>query len=315
MCQNKVQFQKGISLSEFFERYGTEKQCGKALERLKWPKGFVCERCGHDEYCFIKTRRYYQCGSCGYQTSLIRGTLFHSTNLPLTKWFLAIYLISQSKNGIAALELKRQVGISYKTAWSMKQKIVQVMANQEAGTRLSGIVELDDSYLGGKRKKGKRGRGAEGKLPFLAAVETDLDNKPVKMVLSVVDGFKKQTVDLWSKAHLAGGSLVITDGLACFQEAAFQGCLHLPQVPKKGRKTTDLECFKWVNTVLGNLKSSLRGTYKSNKWKYAQRYLSEFQYRFNRRFDLRGMVDDLLQAVVTAKPIGEKVLRWTVNRN
>ena len=314
MSQNKVQFQKGISLPAFFKQYGTEPQCVKALEKLKWPNGFHCERCGYHKHSFIKTRMYYQCTACKHQTSLTRGTLFHSTKLPLTKWFLAIYLISQCKNGISALELKRQIGVSYKTAWTIKHKITQVMSDQEAKTTLSGIVEIDDAYLGGKRK-GKRGRGAGGKLPFLAAVETDLDNKPIKMVLSVVDGFNKRAIEHWSKARLQSGSLVISDGLACFQSIDLSGYFHWPQKPGVGQKTTDLACFKWVNTVLGNLKNSIKGTYKSSKRKYAQRYLSEFQYRFNRRFDLKAMVDHLLESLFLSKPIGVKALRWAVNCN
>ena len=314
MCQNKVQFQKGISLPDFIKQYGTESRCVKALEQLKWPNGFQCERCGNHKYNFIKSRAYYQCADCKHQTSLIRGTLFHSTKLPLTKWFLSIYLITQSKNGISALELKRQIGVSYKTAWSVKHKITQVMTDQEAKTILSGIIEIDDAYLGGKRK-GKRGRGAEGKMPFLAAVETDLNNKPMKMVLSVVDGFNKRSIEYWSKTHLQSGSFVVSDGLACFKSIKFSNCLHWSQKPGEGQKTTDLACFKWVNTVLGNLKNSIKGTYKSNKQKYVQRYLSEFQYRFNRRFDLKGMIDDLLKSLFFSKPIKVKTLRLDVNCN
>ncbi len=305
MSQNKVQFQKGFSLPHFIDKYGCETKCLQAIEKTKWPFGFICEKCGHDKYSYIKTRKYYQCKKCQYQTSLIRGTLFHSTNLPLTKWFLAIYFITQCKNSISALELMRNIGVSYNTAWSIKQKIAQVMTDQESKTMLSGIIEIDDAYLGGKRK-GKRGRGADGKLPFLAAVETDLNNKPMKMVLSVVDGFNNKSLEYWSKTHLQSGSFVISDGLACFKSIELSSCIHWSQKPGLGQKTTDLACFKWVNTVLGNLKNSIKGTYKSTKRKYAQRYLSEFQYRFNHRFDLKGMIVDLIASVIQSVPLNHK---------
>ena len=131
MCKNKIQFQSGYSLVELFRDYGTEEQCAEALFNLRWPDGFQCPDCGCDRYCVIKTRRLYQCNQCHRQTSLTSGTIFEQTKLPLTTWFLAIHLITQAKTGLSALSLKRQLGVSYNTAWSMKHKIMQVMKERD----------------------------------------------------------------------------------------------------------------------------------------------------------------------------------------
>ncbi len=117
MCKNKVQFQVGYSLIQLFQDYGTEEQCQESLFKLLWPTGFNCPEGGCHQYCLLKTRTLYQCHKCHHQTSLTSGTIFEQTKLPLTKWFLAIYLITQSKSGLSALGLKREIGVSYNTAW------------------------------------------------------------------------------------------------------------------------------------------------------------------------------------------------------
>ena len=119
MAKNRVQFQKGLSLSEFFAVYGSEAQCAETLFKWRWPQGFVCPECGHAEGdTTIQTRGLLQCKHCRHQTSLTAGTVFAYSKLPRTTWFLALYLLTQQKNAISALELKRQLGVSYATAWS-----------------------------------------------------------------------------------------------------------------------------------------------------------------------------------------------------
>ena len=116
MAKNIIQFQKGLSLPKFLEKYGTEEQCYSALFHLRWPDGFVCPECGNKTYCEIKSRKAYQCHRCHQQTSLTSGTIFAATKVPLTKWFLAIYLLTQRKTSVSALQLKRGIGVSYNTA-------------------------------------------------------------------------------------------------------------------------------------------------------------------------------------------------------
>lgn len=174
MNKNKVQFQKGLSLPEFLKDYGTEEQCFKALINLRWPEGFVCRKCQCKAYYRLKNRKFlFQCNACRSQTSITAGTIYHSTKLPLTKWFLATYLMTQSKSGISQLEFARQLGVSASTGRMVYHKLAQVMMERDSQKPLSENIEMDDAYWGGK-KKGKRGRGSENKTPFVAAVEKNM---------------------------------------------------------------------------------------------------------------------------------------------
>ena len=131
MAKNKIQFQQGFSLQEFFSQYGTEQQCSQALIQWRWPQGFSCPVCGHDKYCVLNTRLLFQCNRCRAQTSVTAGSIFDSTKLPLTTWFLGIYHITQSKISVSALSLKRTIGVSYNTALLMKHKIQQAMKERD----------------------------------------------------------------------------------------------------------------------------------------------------------------------------------------
>lgn len=182
MAINQVQFQAGLSIREFLSQYGTEEQCESALAKSRWPKGWRCARCSCSRSLPTrngKGRALWECFLCGYQSSSIVGTVFEHTKLPLTIWFLGMYLITQSKNAVSALELRRQLGVSYKSAWLMKHKILQTMMLREEPRRLSGRVEIDDAYLGGERSGSiNGGRGAFNKSAFVAAVQTTDDGKP-----------------------------------------------------------------------------------------------------------------------------------------
>jgi transposase-like protein len=210
------------------------------------------------------------------------------------------------------MKLHRDLGISYNAAWLMKHKLMQVMMERDDSRKLSGLIELDDAYLGGERTGGKRGRGAVGKTPFVAAVETTADRNPVRVKLSIVKGFRSSEIKLWSKRHLSAGSTVISDGLACFNAVAESGCIHDKIVCGGGRASVEEPEFYWVNTILGNLKSSLRSTYHAVRPRYAQRYLSEFQYRFNRRFDLPALIPRLGYAALRTPPMPANLLKLSL---
>lgn len=311
MPMNRVQFQPGLSLPEFTKLYGTESQCEAALVQSRWPTGFCCPACGHGGHCLLpsRPRMTFQCNACHRQTSLIAGTLFQGSNLPLTTWFLAIYLVSQAKTGLSALALKRHLGVSYPTAWLIHHKLMQAMAEREDRYRLSGAVQMDDAYLGGERSGGKAGRGSENKVPFVAAVSMDDEGHPVRIKLTPVTGFTTEAVTTWSKGHLSAGCTVLSDGLACFGGVSAAGCFHVPLVVG-GRKPDELPEFRWVNTVLGNVKTSLSGAYHAFDFsKYARRYLGTIAYRFNRRFQLKTLPERLLAAAVTTGPRPEAWLR------
>lgn len=188
MSKNKVQFQKGISIHRVMSMYGTEEQCHKRLFNMRWPAGFCCPQCGHDKYCQLKSRPLYQCNQCHRQTSLTAGTLFSGSKLPLTVWFLAIYLLTQEKNGISALELSRQLGVSYNAAWRLKHKLMQAMKERDDEIPLTGFIQLDDAYWGGVRR-GTPGRGAKEKRPFVAAVSLNEQGHPIHMQFSAFEVF------------------------------------------------------------------------------------------------------------------------------
>ena len=309
MAKNQVQFQKGLSLTAFLGEYGTEEQCHNALHRWRWPNGFVCPQCAHTGCCEITSRQLYQCSRCHHQTSVTAGTIFEATKLPLTTWFLGMYLLTQSKNGISALELRRQLGITYNAAWRMKHKLMQVMKERDDSRPLTGIVQLDDAYWGGERRGGKRGRGAPAKVPFVAAVSTNEQGHPIAMRLSKVDGFRKGEVTRWARKHLHASCVVVSDGLRCFNGVQDAVCAHEAIVTGGGPASVTLEAFTWVNTMIGNVKNSIHGSYHAINEKHLPRYLAEFCYRFNRRFKLEEMIPRLGYVAVRTPPMPAKLLK------
>jgi hypothetical protein len=311
MAMNRIQFQPGLSLPEFLKLFGSEELCAQALESTRWPDGFHCPKCGGDAHCVLHHghHKVFQCNACRHQTSLIAGTLFQGTKLPLKTWFLAIYLVSQAKTGLSALALKRQLGVSYPTAWLVQHKLMQAMTEREARYTLSGKVQVDDAYLGGERVGGKVGRGSENKVPFVAAVSLTDETHPLRIKLGVVAGFKRTAIAQWARESLAVGSTVYSDGLACFNAVTKAGCTHQSTVVA-GRKPKDVPELQWINTVLGNLKTSLSGSYHSFGFaKYAKQYLGAFAYRFNRRFDLKTLTQRLLVAAAQCAPHSQQSIR------
>src|SRR6516165_6258388 len=194
MARNKVQFQKGLSEAQFAVLYGTEDQCREVVMRWRWPSGFVCPVCAGEHHSFVKTRALYQCTACRRQTSVIAGTIFAATKVPLCTWFRAMYHLTQSKGGISSIELGRRLGVTQTTAWKIKHKLMQAMMERDATKRLTGRIEIDDAYLGGERNGGKRGRGSPGKTPIVAAVETTPERKPIRLKLRRVKGFRRAEI-------------------------------------------------------------------------------------------------------------------------
>jgi len=236
MPMNAVQFQPGLSLPEFLIRYGTEAKCRRALFRTRWPNGYRCPRCA----CRTRSRfdrggqTYYQCRHCRHQATLVSGTLFEATKLPLTTWFLGLYLLTSTKTNLAALELKRHLGVSYRTAWRLKHKVMQAMAEREETRQLSGFVQIDDAYLGGERNGGKGGRGSENKQAFLAAVEVGADSEhPRHVVFEPVRHFDNTAIQDWSARRLAPQTTVYSDGLWAFRR--FGGCRPCSPPESHGR--------------------------------------------------------------------------------
>jgi len=213
MARNKVQFQKGLSEAQFAVLYGTEDQCREAVMRWRWPSGFVCPVCAGQHHSFVKTRALYQCTACRRQTSVIAGTIFAATKVPLCTWFRAMYHLTQSKGGISSIELGRRLGVTQTTAWKIKHKLMQVMMERDATKRLTGRIEIDDAYLGGERNGGKRGRGSPGKTPIVASVETTPEGKPIRLKLRRVKGFRRAEIATLARRNFHLASTVVSDRL------------------------------------------------------------------------------------------------------
>ncbi len=305
MGMNRVQMQAGLSMPEFLKQYGTEAQCEAAVIGMRWPEGFRCPTCSDDRYATVRAgrRQLWQCHRCRHQTSLIAGTIFEATKLPLTKWFLAIYLVTQSKNAISALSLRRQIGVSYPTAWLVKHKLMDVMAEVEDDRQLDGRIELDDAVLGGERP-GHRGISGPNKVSFMAAVSTTDDGRPRYVKLTPLPNVSTASVGAWSDRALADTSKVVSDGLPAIRKAmADYRIEHTPIVTGSGRAAAKHPTFRWVNTVIGNAKRAISGTYHAFGFvKYARAYLAEFAFRFNHRFDLSRITLALIRACANAVP-------------
>lgn len=287
-----------ISLIEWQKSYGTEKACAATLAKYRWPQGFICPKCGNDSSWYITTRRVYQCSRCQHQVSVTAGTLFHSTNLPLVKWFWAIYLMASDKGGISALRLSKHIGVSWPTARNMLKKIRTAMAHRDSIYRLfDELIELDDTYVGGK-KPGKRGRGAKGKKPILVAVEHK--GKTAGFVaMKAVEAVSGKEIKHFLERHLNNGQKIRTDALP-----AMNIVKESHQHDKK--VTPSEETSSWlplVHIVIGNMKTFLNGTFHGVTHRYLQEYLDEFCYRFNRRFWESELPHRLLNACLSHAPV------------
>ena len=302
MARNKVQFQRGLSDVEFERLYGTEQKCRDALFSWRWPEGFECPVCGGRAHCELEKRALWQCNACHAQTSLTAGTIFAGTKLDLMVWFRAMFHMTQTKQGISALELSRRIDVTYNTAWKLHHKLRQVMLERDRAKPLGGRVEMDDAYLGGERNGGKRGRGSPGKVPFVVAVETR-EGKAHRVKLRRVRRFTRKVVGKAVRRIVAPASVVVTDGLGCFNGVADAGCQHQSIITGSGRKAARHPAFRVLNTVLANIKNAITATFRSTSCKHAPRRLAEFEYRFNRRYDLPAMIPRLAWAALRTPPM------------
>ena len=287
-----------ISLLEWQKRYGTEKACAAAIAKFRWPDGFICPKCGHNASWYITTRKVYQCTKCRHQVSVTSGTLFHSTNLPLVKWFWAIYLVASDKRGISALRLSKQIGVSWPPARNVLKKIRTAMVHRDSIYRLfDHLTELDDTYIGGKRP-GKRGRGAEGKKSVIVAVE-NRGKYAGFAAMKAVENISGQSIKSFLERHLTKGQQVRTDALPAMNIIK-QEHQHQKKVTPPEEASTWLPL---VHIIIGNLKTFLNGTFHGVSHKYLQEYLDEFCYRFNRRFWEFELPHRLLNACLSHVPV------------
>jgi transposase-like protein len=279
--------EKVLSLYDFLNRFPSEEDCFHYLVQKRWPEGFRCPVCGNSSAYFIEKHRRFQCTACRRQTSVTAGTVFHRLRQPLLTLFWAVYLIATSKKGMSAMELQRKLAIkSYQTAWLLFHKIRSAMASSQMFP-LTGDVEADETYIGGRRP-GKRGRGAEDKIPVAAVVETN-GKTMGRAYLETLERVTADNLTSFLSRNLSPGVKVTTDGFLAygFLSSYFR---HVPHTSQ----SNDDDVLPKVHILIANLKMWLRGTYNCLPSKHLQRYLDEFIFRFNRRWKLDNIFDKLL---------------------
>src|SRR3954447_13593357 len=291
MPRNRVQHQKGLSDDAFEQLYPNEEACRKAWLAWRWPEGFKCPRCAGSTYCEIRGRQLLQCRQCRHQTSLIAGTVLQGTKLPMRVWFRAMHLLAQGKKGLSNIELGRRLGISTNAAWRIQHKLMQAMIERDRRYKMGAAgprIEIDDAYIGGERTGEGSGRGRRGHTPFIIAVETSTNGRPLYARLQVVRGFQTgETKRLC--ARIAAGTTIVSDGGQWFRCIAEQpGIIHQRHITGSGRASARHPAFRWANTLLANIKNSVLATHRAVEAKHLPRYLGAFAWRFNRRWLLLG---------------------------
>ena len=291
-----------INLISLIERFRSEDACRAYLEELRWPNGIACSRCGSSSVSRIAARDQYDCNACRYQFSVTAGTIFHDSHLPLWKWFLTTYMMTESHKGVSANQIKRTIGVSYKTAWYLCHRIRAAMA-ELAPTPLTGIVEADETYLGGKSKnmhKSRRaaqitGRGAAGKTAVLGIIQ-----RGGKVYLKVAANTDRATLHTFIREHLAPDAKAIyTDESSVYIGIADENTRH---------ETVNHSQEEWVRgdvhtnnaeNVWSLLDRSIMGAFHHVSTKHLDRYLDELEWRFNNRDNLY-LFRDTMRVLVTS---------------
>ena len=293
------------TLGEFEARFATDESCRDYLFRLRWPDGFVCPRCGHARAWPTGTGRW-ECGACGYQASVTAGTIFQDTRRPLKMWFRAIWWVTSQKTGASALGLQQALGLgSYKTAWTWLQKLRRAMV-RPGRDRLSGRVEVDESFLGGL-EEGHRGRSLLNKTLIVVAAEED-GRKIGRIRMRRIPDASAESLQPFVRDNVEARSVVHTDGWAGYRGLSACGYAHEVTIRGK-RKQAASELLPRVHRVISLLKRWLMGTHQGAvSHDYLDYYLDEFTFRFNRRTSrFRGQLFmRLLETAVQIEPLPYK---------
>jgi transposase len=279
----------------FHAEYPDDAACLERVFQSRFSNGVQCEACGlKDSFHRVPNRKFYAC-SCGFQISPTAGTIFHKSPTPLKTWFFAMFLMSASKNGVAALELQRQIGVTYKCAWRMCHQIRELMG--EELPLFTGTVEVDETYVGGKRQ-GKRGRGAEGKTIVVAALERGGGVAPF-----VVSQANAETAEnLLAITTDKEAAKINTDEYGAYHGLKAAGYNHdtvnhsQEQWTKGDVHTQNIEGF-W-----SQMKRSIDGTHHHVSKKHLQAYADEYAFRFNRRRSETPMFSHLVSQLAE-KPV------------
>lgn len=295
-----------LTLPQFVRRFNSEESCLQAVFSARWPRGFVCPRCQHNGGYRLPGRRTIQCYSCRRQSSITSGTLFHRSHLPLTIWFLLIYLIANDKGGASTMRLSKQLGLHYTTAWFAVQKIRFAMATREENLKLAGYIELDEAFFGGKSRNKRTRNGpkppAEKKRQVLVMVESE-GRQAGNLVMKVVRDATYNTVRSVIETKVEQGphgQWFRSDAWQAHGAAtAFGHKIEMTHIPNH-LQDSELPC---MSLAIAHAKRFLLGTFHQFCKKHLQRYLDEFCYRWNRRHLATQLASRLIHACALSPAI------------
>ena len=276
---------------DFQKQFPDDEACLEHIMRANYGgTELTCPKCDEFGKFYRMTKeRGYVCQHCGHHLHPTAGTFMHRTRLPLHKWFFAMYLFSTSRHGVAAKELERQLGVTYPTAWRMAHEIRKHMADTDGEWPLGGEIEADETYVGGKRSGGKRGRGAPGKAIVFGMLERGGD-----VMAKVVPDVRKRTLLplIWN--HVERGSTVHTDELGTYRGVRRIGYRHETVNHGAGEYVRDGSHVNSIEGFWARLKLSIRGTHVHVSAKHLSKYVKEFEYRYNRRNRTESMFAELV---------------------
>jgi transposase-like protein/ribosomal protein L37AE/L43A len=298
------------TLIEFESRFSTEEGCRQYLIQLRWPEGFQCPRCGGKEYWQIR-EMLFQCTKCSHQTSATAGTIFQDTHLPLKIWFRAMWWVTGQKDGASALGLKRVLGCSYKTAWMLLHKFRRAMV-RPGRERLSGNIEVDETYLGGL-EEGLRGRQIEDKS--LIAIAAQFKGKRIGRIrMKRVSDASAESLQGFIQESADAGSTIHTDGWLGYENLERKGYSHNVVILSRNRKSPS-DLLPRVHRIASLLKRWLMSTHQGAiSREHLDYYLDEYVFRFNRRTsEYRGkLFYRLVQQAAQISPVTFRGIRQNV---
>jgi transposase-like protein len=289
---------RDMDLLKLIEQFSCEDNCREALMHLRWPKGVVCLRCGHDKVSPVNDRKVFDCNSCHYQFSVTVGTTFHDSHLSLTKWFLITYLMTESKKGLSAAQVYRMLGKkSYKTAWYLCQRIRAAMKDAQPEL-LGGTAEIDETYVGGKT----HGKGAYGRSLKAKEVVIGIKQRGGQLRFFHAEDCKSGTLAKYIKENVREDvEVVMTDDFAAYPKAMIAAGIH-----GKKHKTINHTAGVYVDgdittngieSAFSLLKRGIIGSWHKISAKHLQAYLDEMTFRFDNRNNPYLFRDTMLKLI------------------
>lgn len=301
------------SLAQFQQAFSDEASCAAFMFKRRWPDGFVCPACGTNRFAALKSRpRLFECLDCGRQTSITAGTAMHRSKLPLTTWFWAAHLMTTHSNGMSALQLQDQLGVTYKTAWLLTQKLRRSMVDPDREP-LEGVVEIDQTEIPFREGDTFLERGNAGKMLVIGAVEVVerdsnkakprrkhakyLDTRSGRIRLAMIADNSAASIEAFVRVNVKPGTTLLTDGHKSFP--GLKGYRHDPRVVGKMAAHVVLP---WIHRAFSLMKRWGTGTYHGLRRKHVDTYLNEFVFRYNRRFYRHVSFETLLGLAADKEP-------------